>query len=57
MTHTHKLRDVMTTSAILVQAQARPNSGMEKGGGYRMQSLADNLLVIDSFWGRQSLLA
>lgn len=44
----------MTASARLVQAQTRPNSGMEKGGGYRVPSLANNLLVIDSCWDRES---
>lgn len=44
-------------SVRLMQAQARPNPDMEKGGGYKVQSLADHLLVIDSCWERENQLA
>jgi hypothetical protein len=55
---TDELGEVMTNvtaeSTRSVHAHCKPHPDMEKGGRYRVQSLAENLWVVGSCWEREN---
>lgn len=48
------MADVTAESTRSVHVKPRPHSDMENRGGYRVQSPAENSLVIGSCWERES---
>lgn len=50
----HELTVVVTICTKAAQAQARPNSRVERGGRHEVPFLPEELLVTDRCWKRES---